>query len=54
MDGDCIRLIAASVDHDTVLDLAGSGKANPGSLYAAIELAIDLAKINCGPPIDAQ
>jgi 4-hydroxythreonine-4-phosphate dehydrogenase len=36
-------IIRTSVDHGTALDLAGTGKADAGSLYAAIELAIDLA-----------
>jgi 4-hydroxythreonine-4-phosphate dehydrogenase len=37
-----LPIIRTSVDHGTALDLAGSGKANPGSLYAAIRLAIEL------------
>jgi 4-hydroxythreonine-4-phosphate dehydrogenase len=36
-------IIRTSVDHGTALDLAGTGKADVGSLYAAIELAIELA-----------
>jgi len=36
-------IIRTSVDHGTALDLAGSGKADAGSLYAAIGLAIELA-----------
>jgi 4-hydroxythreonine-4-phosphate dehydrogenase len=36
-------IIRTSVDHGTALDLAGTGKADAGSLYAAIDLAIDLA-----------
>ncbi len=36
-------IIRTSVDHGTALDLVGTGKADPGSLHAAIELAIDLA-----------
>ncbi len=32
----------ASVDHGTALDLAGSGRADPGSLFAAIRLAAAL------------
>jgi 4-hydroxythreonine-4-phosphate dehydrogenase len=36
-------IIRTSVDHGTALDLAGTGKADVGSLYAAIELAIALA-----------
>ncbi|NCT67133.1 MAG: 4-hydroxythreonine-4-phosphate dehydrogenase PdxA [Rhodanobacteraceae bacterium] len=36
--------IRTSVDHGTALDLAGSGKADPGSLFAAARLALDLAR----------
>lgn len=39
-----LPIIRTSVDHGTALDLAGTGKANAGSLYSAIDLAIDLAK----------
>ena len=35
--------IRTSVDHGTALDLAGLGKADPGSLIAATQLAITLA-----------
>ncbi len=35
--------VRTSVDHDTALDLAGTGKADPGSLFAAVELAIAMA-----------
>ena len=38
-----LPIIRTSVDHGTALDLAGSGRANPGSLKAAIDLAIELA-----------
>jgi len=38
-----LPIIRTSVDHGTALDLAGTGKANPNSLKAAITLAIDLA-----------
>lgn len=34
-----LPIIRTSVDHGTALDLAGSGKADPGSLYAALEMA---------------
>lgn len=37
-----LPIIRTSVDHGTALDLAGTGKANPGSLFAAIQLAIEL------------
>ncbi|MDR2926452.1 MAG: 4-hydroxythreonine-4-phosphate dehydrogenase PdxA [Azoarcus sp.] len=40
-----LPIIRTSVDHGTALDLAGSGKASPGSLFAAVELAIDMAKV---------
>ncbi len=35
--------IRTSVDHGTALDLAGTGRADPSSLIAATQLAIDLA-----------
>jgi len=38
-----LPIIRTSVDHGTALDLAGSGKAEDGSLHAAIDLAIELA-----------
>jgi len=34
--------LRTSVDHGTALDLAGSGRADPGSLLAATRLALDL------------
>ncbi|MDR3214631.1 MAG: 4-hydroxythreonine-4-phosphate dehydrogenase PdxA [Azoarcus sp.] len=37
-----LPVVRTSVDHGTALDLAGTGKADPGSLFAAIELAIDM------------
>jgi 4-hydroxythreonine-4-phosphate dehydrogenase len=39
-----LPFIRTSVDHGTALDLAGSGKADAGSLQAAIELAATLAR----------
>ncbi len=39
-----LPVIRTSVDHGTALDLAGSGKADTGSLRAAIELAAALAR----------
>ena len=35
--------LRTSVDHGTALDLAGSGRADPGSLLAATRLALELA-----------
>ena len=37
-----LPIIRTSVDHGTALELAGTGKADPGSLLAAIDAAIDL------------
>ncbi|MCC6595363.1 MAG: 4-hydroxythreonine-4-phosphate dehydrogenase PdxA, partial [Rhodanobacteraceae bacterium] len=33
-----------SVDHGTALDLAGSGRADPGSLLAATRMALQLVR----------
>ncbi len=38
-----LPIIRTSVDHGTALDLAGTGQADPGSLFTATELAIELA-----------
>jgi 4-hydroxythreonine-4-phosphate dehydrogenase len=38
-----LPIIRTSVDHGTALDLAGTGKADPGSLRAAAETAIEIA-----------
>lgn len=38
-----LPFIRTSVDHGTALDLAGTGRADPASLFAATRLAIDLA-----------
>ncbi len=38
-----LPIIRTSVDHGTALDLAGTGKASPTSLFAAVEAAIDMA-----------
>jgi 4-hydroxythreonine-4-phosphate dehydrogenase len=37
-----LPFVRTSVDHGTALDLAGTGKADPGSLIEAVKLAIDL------------
>ena len=39
-----LPFIRTSVDHGTALDLAGTGKADPASLFAAARLALDLAR----------
>jgi 4-hydroxythreonine-4-phosphate dehydrogenase len=41
-----LPIIRTSVDHGTALDLAGTGKADAGSLIAAIELAIEMSTAN--------
>jgi 4-hydroxythreonine-4-phosphate dehydrogenase len=38
-----LPFIRTSVDHGTALDLAGTGRADPASLFAATRLAIDFA-----------
>ena len=45
-----LPLIRTSVDHGTALDLAGTGRADPGSLFAAVDLAIDLASRAASQP----
>ncbi|TAN50915.1 MAG: 4-hydroxythreonine-4-phosphate dehydrogenase PdxA [Methylococcaceae bacterium] len=39
-----LPIIRTSVDHGTALDLAGTGRADPGSLLAAIEAAMALCR----------
>ena len=39
-----LPIIRTSVDHGTALDLAGTGKASPRSLFAAVDLAVELAQ----------
>jgi 4-hydroxythreonine-4-phosphate dehydrogenase len=38
-----LPIVRTSVDHGTALELAGTGNADPGSLEAAVDLAIELA-----------
>jgi 4-hydroxythreonine-4-phosphate dehydrogenase len=38
-----LPVIRTSVDHGTALDLAGSGRADAGSLYEAVTLAAQMA-----------
>jgi 4-hydroxythreonine-4-phosphate dehydrogenase len=37
-----LPLVRTSVDHGTALDIAGTGRADPGSLAAALELALEV------------
>lgn len=39
-----LPFVRTSVDHGTALELAGTGKADPGSLAAAVDLAIELSR----------
>ncbi len=43
-----LPILRTSVDHGTALDLAGSGKADPGSLATALQLAVALAARRAG------
>ncbi|HQR04288.1 MAG: 4-hydroxythreonine-4-phosphate dehydrogenase PdxA [Proteobacteria bacterium] len=38
-----LPILRTSVDHGTALDLAGTGRADPGSLHAAVKLAATIA-----------
>ena len=40
-----LPIVRTSVDHGTAFDIAGTGKADPGSMIAAVELAVTLAGI---------
>ncbi len=40
-----LPIIRTSVDHGTALDIAGTGRADPGSLIEAVKLAIELARV---------
>ncbi|HUQ74333.1 MAG TPA: 4-hydroxythreonine-4-phosphate dehydrogenase PdxA [Burkholderiales bacterium] len=46
-----LPFIRTSVDHGTALDLAGTGRADAGSLAEALKLAIDLAS---APPLTSR
>jgi 4-hydroxythreonine-4-phosphate dehydrogenase len=39
-----LPFVRTSVDHGTALDLAGTGRADPGSLIEAVNLAIELSR----------
>lgn len=41
-----LPIIRTSVDHGTALDLAGTGLADPGSLFAAVRLAFEMAGVD--------
>jgi 4-hydroxythreonine-4-phosphate dehydrogenase len=37
-----LPIVRTSVDHGTALELAGTGRADPGSLRAALALAVEM------------
>jgi 4-hydroxythreonine-4-phosphate dehydrogenase len=39
-----LPIVRTSVDHGTAFDIAGTGSADPGSLLAAVELALQMAR----------
>jgi len=39
-----LPIIRTSVDHGTALDLAGTGRADPGSLFVAVDQAVEMAR----------
>lgn len=43
-----LPIIRTSVDHGTALDLAGTGRADPGSLYAAVDCALHMIRGRAG------
>ena len=43
-----LPIIRTSVDHGTALDLAGTGSADPGSLIAAVDTAIEMTDARAG------
>ena len=45
-----LPIIRTSVDHGTALDIAGTGRANVGSLSAAIALASEMVQARSQPP----
>lgn len=48
-----LPFIRTSVDHGTALDLAGSGRADAGSLLAAIGMALDITRARQGEKANA-
>jgi 4-hydroxythreonine-4-phosphate dehydrogenase len=39
-----LPIIRTSVDHGTALDLAGTDRADPGSLFAAVDMALAMIR----------
>jgi 4-hydroxythreonine-4-phosphate dehydrogenase len=42
-----LPILRTSVDHGTALDLAGTGRANPSSLFAAVRIAAEIVARQC-------
>jgi 4-hydroxythreonine-4-phosphate dehydrogenase len=40
-----LPIVRTSVDHGTAYDIAGAGRANPGSMMAAIRLAVEIVRL---------
>jgi 4-hydroxythreonine-4-phosphate dehydrogenase len=38
-----LPFVRTSVDHGTALDLAGTGNADPSSLFEAVDMAVEMA-----------
>jgi 4-hydroxythreonine-4-phosphate dehydrogenase len=49
-----LPFIRTSIDHGTALDLAGTGRADPASMFAAAEMALHLATRNNVKSLDAD
>lgn len=46
-----LPIVRTSVDHGTALDLAGTGKADPGSLFTAVDSALDICRRRAEAPV---
>ena len=44
-----LPIVRVSVDHGTALDLAGTGQADPGSLKAALNMALEMVSRGLSP-----
>jgi 4-hydroxythreonine-4-phosphate dehydrogenase len=49
-----LPVIRTSVDHGTAFDITGRNLANPGSMAAAIDLAVKLASAPVAPPLERR
>jgi 4-hydroxythreonine-4-phosphate dehydrogenase len=45
-----LPIVRTSVDHGVALELAGTGRADPESLFAAVETAIEMAQAPASAP----